>query len=74
MATAKITSINENARFKYNLIVEGERRMKEVKVVESVINKIKPLKASIEFNEKLQNSKCTIITQIIDIDFNIVNH
>ena len=74
VAIAKITSINENARFKYNLIVEGERRMKEAKVVESVINKIKPLKASIEFNEKLPNSKSAKITQIINIEFNIVNH
>ena len=30
-AIAKITSINENARFKYNLILEGEGRMKEIK-------------------------------------------
>ena len=58
MATAKNNTISENTRFKYNLIVEGERRLKEAKVVESVINKIKPLKASTEFNEKLPNSKC----------------
>jgi hypothetical protein len=73
-AIAKITSINENARFKYNLIVEGEGRMKEAKVVASVVNKIKPLKASIEISEKLPNSKCAKKSQIIDIDFNTVNY
>jgi hypothetical protein len=73
-AIAKITSISENARFKYNLIIEGEGRMKEAKVVASVVNKIKPLKASIEFNENLPNSQCAKRSQIIDIDFNTVNY
>ena len=73
-ATANINLINENARFKYNLIIEGEGRMKEAKVVASVINKIKPQKASIEINEYLPNSKCAKKYQIIDIDFNTVNY
>ena len=73
-ATAKITSINENARFKYNLIIVGEGRMKEAKVMASVVNKITPLKANIEFNENLPNSQCARRSQIIDIDFNTVNY
>ena len=72
-AKAEIVSINENARFKYNLIAEGEGRIKEAKVVASVINKIKPLKASIEFNENLLDS-CIKKTQKIDIDFNKVSY
>ena len=72
-AKAEIISINENARFKYNLIAEGEGRIKEAKVVASVINKIKPLKASIEFNENLLDS-CIKKTQKIDIDFNKVSY
>ena len=73
-AIAKIESINENAKFKYNLILEGEGRMKEANVVASVSNKIKPKKASIEINEKLPNSKCAKKSQIIDIDFINVNY
>ena len=73
-AKAEITSVNENARFKYNLILEGEGKMKEAKVVASVINKIKPLKSSIEFSEKLPNSNCARKSQILDIDFNTVNY
>ena len=72
-AKAEIISINENARFKYNLSAEGEGRIKEAKVFASVINKIKPLKASIEFNENLLDS-CIKKTQKIDIDFNTVSY
>jgi len=70
-AKAEIISINENASFKYNLSAEGEGRIKEAKVFASVISKIKPLKASIEFNENLLDSFIKK-TQKIDIDFNIV--
>lgn len=35
----KIEFINENAIFKYNLILEGKGRMKEAKVVASISNK-----------------------------------
>ena len=73
-AIAKIAFINENARFKYNLILEGEGRMKEAKVVVSVSNKIKPIKSSIEVSENLPNSHCAKRTLIIDIDFYNVNY
>ena len=69
---ADIFSIDEKARFKYNLILEGEGRMKDAKIVVNVINEIKPQKASIEISENLPNS-CAKSSQIIDIDFNTVN-
>jgi len=72
-ATVEIISINENARFKYDLILEGEGRIKEAKVIASVINQIQPLKARIEFNEYIPDS-CAKKTQKIDIDFNKVNY
>ena len=69
---ADISSIDEKARFKYNLILEGEGRMKEAKGVASVINEIKAQKASIEIIKNLHNS-CGKSSQKIDIDFNTVN-
>ena len=69
---ADISSIDEKARFKYNLILEGEGRMKEAKGVASVINEIKAQKASIEIIKNLPNS-CGQSSQKIDIDFNTVN-
>ena len=71
-AITKINSIDENARFKYNLVLEGEGRMKEAKVVASVINNIKPKKANIEVKEQLPN--CGKHTQYINVDFNTVNY
>ena len=48
--------------------------MKEAKVVASVSNKIKPIKAGIEISDKLPNSKCAKEYQIIDIDFINLNY
>ena len=72
-AKANILLINENARFIYNLLIEGEGRMKEAKVVASVINKIKPLKTNLEISENIPDS-CAKKYQTIDIDFNTVNY
>ena len=69
---ADMLSIDEKARFKYNLILEGDGRMKDAKVVVSVMNEIKPHKASIEISENTP-SNCIKSIQKIDIDFNTVN-
>ena len=68
---ANIISINENARFKYNLILEGDGKMKEAKIIASVMNKIKPLKAKFEISEEFGN--CGKNTKQIEVLFDTVN-
>ena len=74
-STTEIMSINENARFKYNLSIEeeGEGKMKEVKIAVNIINKIKPIKPRIKLKE-FSSHPCPRTIQKIDIDFDKVSY